>query len=429
MPQSGDASLPQPTTFRRLLSSGPNSVTGNLTGTSALIARTTNEMTTAQVKWGTASGVYDSQTSVNGALVADHAIRILGPVPQTTLLCRSVARCSRQPDHLLGAVLCHARHAATGHCKCCLGKHQRQQCHHYPDDRRECRYPGRLRNDNQLRTASASYPLQIRKGNIPHGRVVRPDGEYAVSFQNPFNRRARQYGVVDDFTFTTTDITPPVIVSGPAISNNTGTSAVITWTTDEPSTTQIAYGPTSSYGNTTTFSGSYVLTHRQTVVNITPKSTVNFQMRSRDAAGNILAAPNATFVATSPIRCSRTSPFPASRRTWLSSNGPPMCRPTHRCTTARTTRSSQQSTLDPALTNVSYRTTHRPDRRNNIQFCRTVQRCTELSGYFVEPDICHRHSSLSGSYSLLEIPMNPAAQSPITLRAIPKPAHWSGSGV
>mgnify|MGYP002359584771 FL=1 len=349
--QSGDASFATTDNIPPVVVSGPNSVTGNLTGTSALIAWTTNEMTTAQVKWGTASGVYDSQTSVNGALVADHAIRILGLVPQTTyyyvVLSRDAAgnlTTSSEQSFVtrdtLPPVIANVVSVSTNGNSATITWTTDENADTQVDYGTTTSYGPRqplIPADPQGVTSHTVVLSALTVNTLYHFRIRSTDALANMALS-------------DDFTFTTTDITPPVIVSGPVISNNTGTSAVITWTTDEPSTTQIAYGPTSSYGNTTTFSGSYVLTHRQTVVNITPKSTVNFQMRSRDAAGNILAAPNATFVATSldPVFSNITvsgitqnvavikwtTDVPSDTQVYYSTDN----------------SLSQQSTLDPALT-------------------------------------------------------------------------------
>src|SRR6185295_6751674 len=62
------------------------------------------------------------------------------------------------------------------------------------------------------------------------------------------------------------DSTPPVITNI-AVSGVTTTSATITWTTDEPSTSQVAYGATSAYGSLAPASAdpSLVVSHSQTL--------------------------------------------------------------------------------------------------------------------------------------------------------------------
>src|SRR5437899_1337228 len=57
-------------------------------------------------------------------------------------------------------------------------------------------------------------------------------------------------GTSGDFTFTTSDITPPVI-SGVTATSSAATSATIQWTTNEASDSQVEYGLTSGHGSAT----------------------------------------------------------------------------------------------------------------------------------------------------------------------------------
>lgn len=103
--------------------------------------------------------------------------------------------------------------------------------------------------------------------------------------------------VSGDFTFTTSapaDTTPPVISNIQAI-NITSSSVTITWATNEASTTQVEYGPTSSYGNLTTLNSSLLTTHSATITGLAGFTTYNFKVRSRDASVNEAISGNNTF--------------------------------------------------------------------------------------------------------------------------------------
>ena len=80
------------------------------------------------------------------------------------------------------------------------------------------------------------------------------------------------------------DVTPPVI------SNITVTpgarSAYITWATDEPANGAVAYGTTSSYGDTIKSSNSLVLTQGVAISKLTPSKTYHFKVIASDAYGN-----------------------------------------------------------------------------------------------------------------------------------------------
>jgi subtilisin-like proprotein convertase family protein len=90
------------------------------------------------------------------------------------------------------------------------------------------------------------------------------------------------------------DTTPPTI-SAVAASSITTTSAVITWTTNEASDTQVQYGTTTSYGATTPLDANLVTSHRVTLTGLSRNTTYNYRVRSMDAAGNVSFSGNFTF--------------------------------------------------------------------------------------------------------------------------------------
>ena len=87
--------------------------------------------------------------------------------------------------------------------------------------------------------------------------------------------------------------TPPVLS---AISSGTpaATSTVITWTTDEPATSQVNYGTTTSDGIASS-SATLVTSHSITLTGLTASSTYDFQVKSVDAEGNTSTSSNQTF--------------------------------------------------------------------------------------------------------------------------------------
>ncbi|MBM4259612.1 MAG: hypothetical protein FJ147_27405 [Deltaproteobacteria bacterium] len=81
------------------------------------------------------------------------------------------------------------------------------------------------------------------------------------------------------------DTTPPVIsnVSGSEI---TSSGITITWLTDEPSDTQIEYGPTAAYGQVTVLDNVHVIGHSTQLSGLAANTTYHYRVHSRDAAGN-----------------------------------------------------------------------------------------------------------------------------------------------
>lgn len=76
----------------------------------------------------------------------------------------------------------------------------------------------------------------------------------------------------------------------------TTSSATITWITDEPSTSQVQYGLTDTYGKSTRLNKKKVTSHKATIKSLTSGTTYHFHTKSKDKSGNV--AYSADFVFT-----------------------------------------------------------------------------------------------------------------------------------
>jgi glucose/arabinose dehydrogenase len=90
------------------------------------------------------------------------------------------------------------------------------------------------------------------------------------------------------------DRTAPTI-SGRTATNITGSSAQITWTTNEAATSRVEYGLTTSYGSSTTLDPTLVTAHSVALTGLASNTTYNYRVRSIDAAGNEAVSANSTF--------------------------------------------------------------------------------------------------------------------------------------
>ncbi len=79
----------------------------------------------------------------------------------------------------------------------------------------------------------------------------------------------------------------PPTISGVAASQIGSTSAVISWTTDQPADSQVNYGLTSSYGSSTALDPSLVTSHGQTLTGLSASTTYHFQVVSKNSSGGI----------------------------------------------------------------------------------------------------------------------------------------------
>lgn len=107
-----------------------------------------------------------------------------------------------------------------------------------------------------------------------------------------------------DFSFTTqaagSDTTPPVI-SGIGGSNITSSSAVISWTTNEPADSQVEYGLTTGYGSSTPLNSTFTTSHSRLISGLQSSTLYHYRVRSRDVAGNLSVSTNRTFTTLAAV--------------------------------------------------------------------------------------------------------------------------------
>jgi hypothetical protein len=97
-------------------------------------------------------------------------------------------------------------------------------------------------------------------------------------------------------TVSNTAAAPPVISAVTSIPSSTG--AVITWTTDQSSTSQAEYGTTTSYGNQSTLNSSLVTAHSVTLTGLAASTTYDFAVESTNAGGDTTVSANFSFTTT-----------------------------------------------------------------------------------------------------------------------------------
>jgi len=118
------------------------------------------------------------------------------------------------------------------------------------------------------------------------------------------------YGAESEFrTGSTADNTAPKVF-GIKVTSITNSSAVITWTTDEPSTSVVEFGNSSLYGRKGS-SQQPVLQHSVVLLGLAPGTTYHFRVYSTDPTGNT-APPSAdgTFKTPSKAASAVKNQFP-----------------------------------------------------------------------------------------------------------------------
>jgi hypothetical protein len=112
--------------------------------------------------------------------------------------------------------------------------------------------------------------------------------EYYVSSGTNWQTRIGSFKIA-----STPDTTPPVI-SNVAAGSITDTSATITWDTDEPATSLVEYGTTTSYGSTSSVAG-YTTSHSVPLTGLTANTTYHYRVVSEDSSTNSSQSGDNTF--------------------------------------------------------------------------------------------------------------------------------------
>jgi len=101
-----------------------------------------------------------------------------------------------------------------------------------------------------------------------------------------------------DFTFTTSASAPSLTISAVASGSVTQTGATITWTTNVSANSQVEYGTTASYGQSTTLNATLVTSHSVALSGLTASTLYHYRVKSSDGSGNQATSGDFTFTTT-----------------------------------------------------------------------------------------------------------------------------------
>ncbi len=269
----------------------------NVTTTTATISWTTNEASDSLVEYG-ATTAYGSSTTLNATKVTSHSQALSGLTAGTTYHYRVKSRdgagnlgtsgdftfaTSAPPDTTPPVIS-----AVTASSVTSTGATITWTTNEASDSMVEYGTTSAYGNTTTLNATKVTSHSQALSGltasTTYHYRVKSRDAA-----GNP--------GTSGDFTFTTSappDTTPPVI-SAVTATNVTTTTATISWTTDEVSTSQIEYGTTTTYGRSTTANAILVTAHSQGLTGLTASTIYHYRVKSTDKAGNTAISQDFTF--------------------------------------------------------------------------------------------------------------------------------------
>ena len=143
-----------------------------------------------------------------------------------------------------------------------------------------------LRNGNQVGTVTGTSFVDS---------TVSPSTTYSYTVQAVDTEGLTSAASSPATVTTPAPSTNPPVISNVASSAVSDTSATVTWTTDIPSSSQVLYGTTTSYGQSTTLDSTLLTSHSQTITALTPSTTYHFEVQSTGSAANTSTSADQTF--------------------------------------------------------------------------------------------------------------------------------------
>jgi Purple acid Phosphatase, N-terminal domain/Fibronectin type III domain len=150
------------------------------------------------------------------------------------------------------------------------------------------------------RTSSGVYGAPFNAGNQTTYTVTGLGiGTYYFAV-TAYDASGNKSGFSIEVSKTFADSMPPVI-SAIAAGGITGSSASVTWTTNEPATSLVEYGNTTAYGSLTSFDSALMTGHNQVLNGLQGATTYHYRIRSADAAGNLAVSGDNTLMTSSGL--------------------------------------------------------------------------------------------------------------------------------
>jgi hypothetical protein len=138
-------------------------------------------------------------------------------------------------------------------------------------------------------------PAMVTSHTVPlSGLSASTPYHYRVKSADAANNQAAS----GDFTFTTMAAATPPVISAVGVSAITPSSATISWTTNVAASSQVDYGTTASYGQSTPLNSSMVTSHSLVLSGLTASTLYHYRVKSAGAANNQATSGDFTFTTT-----------------------------------------------------------------------------------------------------------------------------------
>jgi hypothetical protein len=268
---------------------------GTLTSTGAVITWTTDEAATSQVDFGL-TAQYGTSSALNNTLVSSHSVTLSNLTPSTTyhyqvnsadasanltsagdFTFTTTAAPDTTPPVITGVMA-----SLLTSTEAVITWTTDEAATSQVDFGLTAQYGTSSALNNTLVTGHSVILSNLIPSTTYHYQVNSSDGSANLA-------------AAGDFTFTTSGSDTPLAIFNVAISQLTRTKAVITWTTNEAATSQVDYGLTASYGDSSVFKNTLVIIHSVTLNGLSASTTYHFQAVSVDAKSHNAVSEDTSF--------------------------------------------------------------------------------------------------------------------------------------
>jgi hypothetical protein len=153
-------------------------------------------------------------------------------------------------------------------------------------------------NPMLVNTSTAPYDFHEQAG----GAGINA-GLYLAQVTTDYDGNPRPQGSSTDqggYEYSGGSNTPPPVISGVFVSGITTSSAIINWTTDQPATSYVEYGP-SNYTNVTPTNPTLLTIHSVTLSNLSASTLYHFAAGSTNSSSGTTLSSDSTFTTANPV--------------------------------------------------------------------------------------------------------------------------------
>ncbi|NKE72133.1 fibronectin type III domain-containing protein [Candidatus Manganitrophus noduliformans] len=281
-----------------------NIAASNIASTSAVITWSTNETATSQVEYGTTTS-YGSSSALGATPVTSHSRTLSGLSPATTYNYRVISQdgagnisvsgnrtftTSATPDTtapVLSGIAAGNVASTSVVISWSTNEAATAQVEYGPTTA----YGSLSTLNTTLLAAHSASLTNLQPATTYNYRVISRDaaGNTATSGNNSFTTAAQ----------SSSDTTGPVLSAIDA-RDMTTEGVTITWGTDEPATSEVEYGLTVGYGNSSGVNATLSNSHSRTLSGLQPNTVYHYRVKSADALGNLSVSADHSFT-TNPL--------------------------------------------------------------------------------------------------------------------------------